>query len=143
MRQHDGVGQTVRRVVAPAELVRDRMHITDVGAREGHAGKGGSQRHLFARLQVPAPGIGRGQVFEDHADGRQCQAVGLRAGPAADEGFHRMGQGIHPGSGGDRGREPRHQHRIERCHARHHAGIDDDQLGLAFRVGHHGCHGDF
>jgi hypothetical protein len=40
------------------------------------------------------------------------------------------------------GGQPGHQHRVQRRHARHHARVDDHQLGLALGVGDHRRHRD-
>ena len=139
-RQHDGVGQPVRRVVQAAELVRDGVHVADVGARERHAGVRRRQRHALARVQVVALRVGARQVLEDRGDGGEREAVGRRRRPQADVGFDRMRQRIHPGGRGHRRRQSRHQRRVERRHVGHDARVGDDELAVLRGVGDHRRH---
>ena len=141
MRQHDGVGQAVGRVVAPAKLVGDGVHIAHVGTREGQAGVGGSQGHLLACGQVLAVAVAGAQVAKDHAHRGQRHAVGIRRGPVAHKGLHGMGQSVDAGGCGDVRWQAGHQARVQRGHAGHQPWIDDDHLVLVLGVGDDGGHG--
>ena len=69
MRQHDGIGQPVRRVIPPTKLVCNGVHIAHIGAGERQASVGGGQQHFFACLQVGALAARGAQVLENQAHG--------------------------------------------------------------------------
>jgi hypothetical protein len=61
-RQHNGVGQSVGRVVETTQLVRNGMHISDIGAGKGLTRVVGGQRHLFTCCQITAIHMNHRQV---------------------------------------------------------------------------------
>ena len=141
MRQHDRVGQTVRRMVLAAQLMRDGVDVAHIGPRERQAGVRRRQRHLLARREIPAVPVRDAQVLVDHADRRERHPIRVAGRPLADECLDGVGQRVHAGCRGHMTRQPGHQRGIERGHRRHETRVGDHQLLVGLRVRNHGGHG--
>ena len=119
--QHHRAGDAVRRVIDGAQRmghgVRDAQ--TDVGI--GHGGHILGQRHALPAFGIIGNGLA--QVRADVLDGFQIQAVGQLPGRGGGIALNGVGQGVHPGGGG----EPL-------GHGGHHIGIHDGHVGNIVRV---------
>ena len=67
-RENNGVCQTVRRIIQPAQRVRDAMDIPHTRACEGQARRAGGVQHLLARFHVIGGVVRALQIPEDGND---------------------------------------------------------------------------
>ena len=114
--QEHRVGQAVGNVVLTAQRVGYGVDIAHIGSGEGNARPIGGGEHIASGLIILAVPVSPLHVGKNQPGGFQSLLPGLTGGGTADIGFHRMGQSIHAGGGGEMGRqgerEPGVQHRI-------------------------------
>ena len=92
---HDGVRQTMRRAVLPAERVRDGMDVAHVRHRKGDARLVCGVEHVLARLMVGPVCPGTLDVGEHQVGGLKRKLARLLGGRAPDVGLDGVGERVH------------------------------------------------
>ena len=126
-----------------ADGVGDPVHRSQPGVRERTAGDQAGQGHVATRRQVFAVGAGQTQIFTDHPDRCQSQAVRHRVRLHRDIGLDRMGQGVQSGRGGHRWRHADMQHRVDDREGRHLQIMRHADFLLGFPIRRHRRRRDF
>ena len=127
----DGVGHAV-------------AHAEERGA-ECHAGHGGGVVHLLLSVGLGQAGLaidGLSQVVPDELGRVQGHAVGEVVRVHGHVGFHRVGQGVEAGVGGQLARLGASQHRVHDGHGRSQRVVGDRVLVAGLVIGDHGERGD-
>ena len=95
-----------------AQRMGEGMH-TAQAFLEGNSGHGRRHEHAFAGQQVPAIGVGRGQMVLDQAHAFHCDPGGHRVIQRRAERFDVVGEGVHARRSGKRRRQAPGQDRVE------------------------------
>jgi len=128
-RQDNGVQRAVmqHRFPEPAERMRHRVHRAQPLLERQPALQRG-HHHVPARLPVGAVRDRRTDPAGGAARTVQRDGVGRHVVARRQEGFDAMRQRIHPGGGGQPGRQPQRQFRIADRHPGNHVGRDEGEL---------------
>ncbi len=118
------------------------MHQRDAGIGERHPRGRRAEHHRLARGAVLRLGAGGADVAGDEAHRVFCEAVGERAGAAADIGLDRMGQAVDPGVGGQPQRHRQGQLKIDDRRRRAAGEPGDQHLLVGLGIGDDGKAGD-
>ena len=119
------------------------MDIPHIGTGESDAGVIGGLEHLGAGFGVLAIAIGPEKILCNQRYGFLCHGAGQLGGGAADISFHRVGQGIHAGGGGDLLRQAQRHMVIQHCRVRDQRKIVDGVFVVGSRIGDHSGQGGF
>ena len=123
-------------VVDRPDRVREGMDPAQPLLKGDRPHRGGGH-HLGARLDVGAVGIGARQVVVDKPHPLERDALAQRVEVGARIGLEAMGEGVHPGAGGDGLGHPDRQLGVADHDRRHEAGVEDDLLHMRRGVRQH------
>ncbi|MNZ56831.1 hypothetical protein D3C78_747870 [compost metagenome] len=121
----------MRQVVETAQLMRHRMHVTERGIVEGHAGEELRVRHVLSCGEVAAVAHGQAQVVADQGHGFQRASVGDRVGGSRDIRLDGVSQRIHAGCGRQAFGHGDHQRRVVDRQQRRDVAVDDGHFHVA------------
>ena len=86
----------MRQMIDRTKLVSHRMHVAQTCVVKGHAAKENSINHSFTGFYIMTISDCSRQIFLNQLNGANRQLLGHAISARSYQGFHSMGQSIHP-----------------------------------------------